>query len=211
MNAHNMNASIPVLFRTYASKKEPPISCTVWQAARATSAAPIFFERVFIGPASRRQPYIDGGVGRNNPTAQVLEEAEVEFPGRNIACLISIGTGKLATINVPKPDFFQRNVVAIDVIKAMVAIATDCEKTAEDMEKKFKHLPKTYFRFNVEQGLQTVKLGDWDRMDEVAAHTQQYMKISEVDQRLATAVQAIREGKRVIQTSATGMEQDFLC
>ena len=139
----------------------------------------------------------------------MLEEAEVEL---NIACLISISTGKLATINVPKPDFFQRNVVAIDVIKAMVGIATDCEKTAEDMEKKFRHLPKTYFRFNVEQGLQTVKLGDWDRMDEVAAHTQQYMKISEVDQRLATAVQAIRAGKRVIQTSAsTGMEQDFLC
>ena len=210
MNAYNMNAGIPVLFRTYASRKQSSIPCTVWQAARATSAAPTFFERVYIGSASRRQPYIDGGVGRNNPTAQVLEEAEAEFPGRRIACVISIGTGKLAIINLPKPHFFQ-NVVATHVIKAMVAIATDCEKTAEEMEKKFKDKPKTYFRFNVEQGLQDVKLGDWNRMDEVFAHTAQYMKISEVDQRLATAVQVIREAKGAIQTSAISMEQELLC
>jgi len=211
MNAHNMNARIPVLFRTYLSPKEPSIPCTVWQAARATSAAPTIFKRVLIGPAARPEPFIDGGVGRNNPIVQVLEEAELMFPDRKIACVISIGTGKLGTIDVPNPGFFERNVVPVGVIQAMVAMATDCEETAQQMEKKFRHPPKTYFRFNVEQGLQKVGLGDWDRMGEVAAHTRNYMNTLEVDQRLATAVKAVREGKGVIRTSATSMEQELLC
>ena len=210
MNAHNLNARIPVLFRTYVSPKEPVIPCTIWQAARATSAAPTFFKRVFIGPVARPEPFIDGGVGRNNPTPQVLEEAELMFPDRNIACVISIGTGKPGMINVPTPGFFERNLVPVGVIQAMVAIATDCEETAQQMEKKFKHPPKVYFRFNVEHGLQNVKLGDWDRMGEVAAHTRSYMNMPEVDQRLAPAVKAIRERKGVVKTFAISMEQDLL-
>jgi len=202
MNAHDMNACRPVLFRTYVSPKGPSIPCTVWQAARATSAAPTFFKRVYIGPAARPEPFIDGGVGQNNPTAQVLEEAELMFPYGNIACVISIGTGKPGTIDVPEPRFFERNMVPVNVIRVMVAMATDCEETARQMEKKFKHLPKTYFRFNVEQGLQNVKLGDWNRMAEVAARTRSYMEMPEVDQRLDTAVKAIRERKGVIKTFA---------
>ena len=211
MNAHNMNACIPVLFRTYESPKEPSIPCTVWQAARATSAAPTIFKRVRIGPAARREPFIDGGVGRNNPTSQVLEEAELMFPNRKITCVISIGTGKPETIDAPNPSFFERNVVPVGVIKAMAAMATDCEKTAQEMEKKFKHLQETYFRFNVEQGLQKVNLASWDRMDEVAAHTRSYMSMHEVDRSLSTAVKVIRERKGVISTLAISMEQDLLC
>jgi hypothetical protein len=210
MNAYNLNACRPILFRTYPSPKEPSIPCTIWQAARATSAAPTFFERVFIGPIARPEPFIDGGVGQNNPSAQVLEEAELMFPDRNIACVISLGTGKPRTIDVPNPSFIERNIVPLRVIRAMVAIATDCEKTAEQVEKKFKHLPKTYFRFNVEQGLQNVKLGDWDRLGEVAAHTRSYMDTPEVDSRLDTAVKAIRERKGVIKTSAISMESNLL-
>lgn len=206
MNAHNMNARLPVLFRTYVSPKEPSIPCTIWQAARATSAAPTFFKRVFIGPSARPEPFIDGGVGQNNPTAQVLEEAELVFPDRNITCIISIGTGKPQTIDVPNPGFFERNMVPLGVIKAMVAMATDCEKTAQQMEKKFENWPKVYFRFNVEQGLQKVKLGDWERMGEVAAHTRNYMNMHEVDQRLAAAVETIRERKGGINALSISME-----
>jgi len=62
MNAYNMDANIPVLFRSYESH-EPHSNCKIWEAARATSAAPNFFKRIEIG---RAQPYIDGGLGRNN-------------------------------------------------------------------------------------------------------------------------------------------------
>jgi len=72
-NAHNMN--IPMLFRSYKSHETHP-ECKIWEAARATSAAPTFFKRIEIG---RAQPFIDGGVGRNNPSWVVLDEANTLF------------------------------------------------------------------------------------------------------------------------------------
>ncbi|KDR66798.1 hypothetical protein GALMADRAFT_29105, partial [Galerina marginata CBS 339.88] len=66
-NAHNMDGNIPVLFRTYKSHKVHS-NCKIWEAARATSAAPTFFKRIEIG---RNQPFIDGGLGRNNPSQVV--------------------------------------------------------------------------------------------------------------------------------------------
>ncbi|KAG6815419.1 hypothetical protein H0H87_002052 [Tephrocybe sp. NHM501043] len=200
MNAHNMNARQHVLFRTYSSPKELSISCTIWQAARATSAAPTFFKRINIGPTGRQEPYIDGGLGRNNPTEVVLKEAEVLFPKRSIACIISIGTGKPETIALRNPSFFERNVIPSNTINAVASIAADCEETAQQMERKFENYPKTYFRFNVEQGLQTIKLGDWDRRSEIFAHTRSYMQTPETDSRLSTAVEAIRARREVIGT-----------
>ncbi|KDR66087.1 hypothetical protein GALMADRAFT_81213, partial [Galerina marginata CBS 339.88] len=67
MNAHNMNANIPVLFRTYESHKTHS-NCKIWEAARATSAAPTFFKRIEI---RWNQPFIDGGLHRNNPSRVV--------------------------------------------------------------------------------------------------------------------------------------------
>ncbi|KAJ7164795.1 FabD/lysophospholipase-like protein [Mycena crocata] len=193
MNAYNMDARKPVLFRSYLSPKQVPIPCTIWQAARATSAAPTFFERILIGPASRPEPFIDGGLGRNNPAEEVLSEARLIFPGRTVASLVSIGTGQSDTIQVPTPGVFASNAVPLGLVNAMVEMATDCEEMAERMEKRFENQPKTYFRFNVDRGLQTVKLDDWDRMDEVSAHTRQYMAKHEVDKRLDDAVRAMLE------------------
>jgi len=66
---------IPVLFRIYQYRGtqaviRTPEGCKIWQAARATSAAPTFFKRIKIG---RKQEYIDGGMGCNNPSEVVLD------------------------------------------------------------------------------------------------------------------------------------------
>ena len=201
MNSRNMNAKISVMLRTYESPKETSIPCKVWEAARATSAAPTFFKRIEIGPMNRATPFVDGGLGRNNPTAQVLEEAEVVYPTHQVACVISIGTGQANTVDLPNPNFFERNVVPIGVIQAVVAISTDCEETAQQMEKRFKHWPGTYFRFNVEQGLQNVKLGDWEKLGQVADLTEHYMRLEEVDRKLCRAVQVLQERRGQVNTS----------
>ncbi|KAJ7118653.1 acyl transferase/acyl hydrolase/lysophospholipase [Mycena crocata] len=193
MNALNMDARKPVLFRSYRSPKQVPIPCTIWQAARATSAAPTFFERILIGPASRPEPFLDGGLGRNNPAEELLSEAQSIFPGRAVASLVSIGTGQSSTIQVPPPGVFASNAVPVGLIKAMIEMAHDCEEIAERMEKRFEDQPKVYFRFNVDRGLQTVELDDWDRMNEVAAHTRQYMAKHEADKRLDDAVTAVSQ------------------
>ena len=43
----------------------------------------------------------------------------------------------------------------------------------------------TYFRLNVEQGMQEVKLSEWERLSKVEAHTAQYLRRKEVDGKLA--------------------------
>src|SRR6266702_2938411 len=108
-----MNANIPVLFRTYQSR-ETHLGCKVWEAAWATSAAPTFFKCLEIG---NKQPFIDGGLGHNNPSKLVLAAAKVVFPTHQIGCLVSIGSGQAEIISIKRPGFLQQT-YQTDVIKA---------------------------------------------------------------------------------------------
>jgi len=182
-----MSANIPVLFRTYLSR-ETHSGCKIWEAARATSAAPTFFKRIEIG---RDQPFVDGGLGRNNPSRVVLDEAKTLFRARPIGCLVSIGTGQAGIISIKKPGFLQQ-VLPTDVIEALRAISTDCEATHEDMLSSFANLPNIYFRLNVDQGMQEIEFSEWEKLANVEAHTMHYMKRKEVDEKLALVVNAIK-------------------
>ena len=126
-----MNANIPVLFRTYESH-ETHSDCKIWEAARATSAAPTFFKRIEIG---QKQPFIDGGIGRNNPSQVVLDEAKALFGARQIGCLVSIGTGQPEVIGIKKPGLFQK-IIPTDIIETLKAITIDCEATHKAASKQ---------------------------------------------------------------------------
>ena len=202
-NAHNAN--IPVLFRTYQCR-ETHSDCKIWEAARATSAAPTFFKRIEIG---RKQPFIDGGLGRNNPSQVVLDEAKVLFGARQIGCLLSIGTGQAEVISIKKPGLFQR-IIPTDVIDALKAITTDCDATHQDMLGRFANLPNTYFRLNVEQGMQGIDLAEWGKSSNVEAHTVLYMRRKEVDEKLALLVNAIRVPRAQLTLEQLSMEESLL-
>ncbi len=75
--------------RTYSTDIDDAFSARIWEAARATSAAPTFFEPITINGVK----YGDGGTGWNNPTAEAIAEAHRKWPGRRIGCLLSLGTG----------------------------------------------------------------------------------------------------------------------
>ena len=153
---------------------------------------------------------MDGGMGCNNPVQQVLQEAELMFPDRHVACIISIGAGQARTISIPKPGWFQR-VLPLKVIKAIRKIATDCETSAQVAARRFERTPGIYFRFNVEQGLQEVGLEQWERLDEVRAHTGQYIRVADVDPRLDAAVASICGRQRVVPTVHTSTDVPNLC
>jgi hypothetical protein len=208
MPALNMTAAIPHRFRSYRVRKHQTFNCKIWEAARATSAAPTFFKRIEIGDPGSSKPYIDGGMGCNNPITQVLDEAELVFSTRKVACIVSVGTGKAETIAIPKPTWFQQ-VLPLDVVRAMCGIATDCEHSehsAQEVARRFQGMPNVYFRSNVEQGMQAIELGQWEQLDGVATHTEQYMRMQEVDKKLDSAVSAIRERRAVISTVQIGAE-----
>jgi len=87
----------PFLFRSYqlspAATERTLLagSCDmpVYQAARATSSAPTYYEPELING----QRYVDGGISANNPVLVALAEAAVLWPSRPVECLVSLGTG----------------------------------------------------------------------------------------------------------------------
>jgi patatin-like phospholipase/acyl hydrolase len=64
----------------------------MWQAARATSAAPTYFEPADLPIESGRAVLVDGGVFVNNPAASAYAEAVRGWTNEDIL-LVSIGTG----------------------------------------------------------------------------------------------------------------------
>ena len=200
-----MSANIPVLFRSYLSH-ETHSGCKIWEAARATSAAPTFFKHIKIG---NKQPFIDGGLGYNNPSKLVLDEAKVVFPSRQIGCLVSVGTGQAEIISIKKSGFLQQ-LVPIDVMEALKAISTDCEGTHEQMLLLFANLPTIYFRLNVEQGMQGIRLSEWEKLANVEAHTAVYMKKKKVNEKLTLAVNVIKFPKAQVLIQQLGMQEFVL-
>jgi predicted acylesterase/phospholipase RssA len=191
----------PRIFRTYTVRENQNYDCMIWQAARATSAAPTFFKRIWIGEQGSEEEFVDAGLGCNNPVRQVLEESEAVFgPGKRVACIISIGTGQSDVIGLRSPDAFQ-SALPLDLVNVLKKIATDCESAAEDVEKRFKRLGNVYFRFNVEQGLQGITLAEWEKLGQVTSHTMQYIQRSAVTQKINVAVKAIRVWQGVISTA----------
>jgi hypothetical protein len=189
MNAANM--SLPVLFRRYNTSDYPAIDCTIWQAGRATSAAPTFFKQIKIGLSGIEEAYVDGGIG-HNPTASLLSEAKVLFSHHQIACVISLGTGQSHTISIPKLSPLN-HFLPFDVVKAIQEIATDYEKEHQSFANHFNGIENFYFRFNVEQGMQNIQLNQWERLGDVAANTRQYIQSQLVTNQLADAAKSLSE------------------
>lgn len=171
------NLAHPRRFRTYEVRALASANCRIWEAARATTAAPTFFERIAIGEEGHaKEEFIDGGVRCNNPTELVLDEARNIFGNDRMAgCLVSIGTGSPGTISLAKPDSFQ-SLLPLKLIGVLKSIATDCESAAHASRLKFKHHPNLYFRFSMVYGAEGISLEEWEKMGDITAHTMAYME-----------------------------------
>jgi hypothetical protein len=181
----------PKLFRTWSADKNPGYNCKIWEAGRATSAAPTFFKRIHIGNPGMQEEFVDAGIGCNNPVQYLIQEAQREFgPNREVACIVSIGTGKPKVPGFKAPARFQR-VLPLDLIKVLTAISTDSEAVASVMEARYQHCAGLYHRLNVERGLEQVSLEEWEKLGEVTTHTMEYLRADEISQRLDMIVNAL--------------------
>ncbi|KAG8738544.1 hypothetical protein FRC10_006748 [Ceratobasidium sp. 414] len=190
MSRHNMNAGIPCIMRTYLAPKNQMPNYTICETLRATTAHPDLFKSVELGEPSAKESFIDGGLGCNNPIEQLIAEATLIFPGRYISSIISIGAGHTRTIQIPKSGLF-KSTLPLNALIAAKHIAADCERAAQRIARRFQGVPNFYFRFNVDQGLQGVGQGEWERLGEVTAHTRAYLRLVETDKALDSAAEAI--------------------
>jgi hypothetical protein len=163
----------PEVLRNYISKDPTAenYSCSIWEAASATAAAPIYFKSVRL--ESSGQEFSDGGLHRNNPVNEAITETGRirEWNGRKIGCLVSIGTGSSKITSVPSN-------IAKFLAKA-VEMLTDSERIADDFAisptGRWLTDEERYFRFNVPQGIEDLKLDDYKATERMEALTTFYL------------------------------------
>ncbi|KAJ6128005.1 hypothetical protein N7471_009222 [Penicillium samsonianum] len=153
----------PTPFRTY-DKSTSLNGCTIWEVARATSAATTFFKPIKLGRDGIE--YIDAGFGYNNPCDKLITEARNAFPGRDNLQILSIGTGlgNVVEITNTRPS----------IIDALQKMATSSNKVAASLDDEYGDSGH-YFRFNVERGLENISSSDWDQDSTISAHTNNYL------------------------------------
>jgi patatin-like phospholipase/acyl hydrolase len=118
------------------------ISLCIWSVETYFSAIQSYFPPIKLKDEHGQSiSYIDGGLGHNNPSKELLYEArEVFGPDHPIGCFISIGTGR------------DKNIALNDVRKlhpaysAFRAVALGSEKAHSEMEQFFSRKTDVYFR-----------------------------------------------------------------
>lgn len=207
------NMEYPRLFRSYKVRENNTPNCRIWEAARATTAAPTFFKRISISePGLISEEFVDGAFKYNNPAEVVIKEAKHIFnTERPIGCIVSIGTGQKDTIGMAKPDSFQK-ILPSDLIRVLKDIATDCEATANRLKEQFLETPGTYYRFNVTHSVGSISLDEWGRLSEIQTHTIAYLFDPQVSKSVDAVVKVLAEqGKQEAAQSQGRVTLGSIC
>jgi predicted acylesterase/phospholipase RssA len=155
-----------VRLRAYRSSSATHKMCKIWEAARATSAAPFYFPPVTISG----KEYWDGGLAYNNPAHEVWAEAESLFGAKLVNCFISLGTG--FSERKPKRSLFP----VLGKGKKILQSVTNTQRMHTLLEERTRNRGIPYFRFNASTARDKIGLADYQLLDTLEKHTVTYLK-----------------------------------
>lgn len=189
-------AAVPM--RSYNTPTDDAFPARIWEAARATLAAPLLFDPIII----ERVAYGGGEIDWNNPTIEAIMEARKIWPNHPIGCLLSIGTGLEKAIQLNQSrgqssgffaQMFQRpapnDLSQSEIIKYYMDSSTSCEKVHRTVSPQFSdHITsdKNYYRLNVPQGMSEIGHGELEKISDMIALTESYMEHGEMQHRKVT-------------------------
>ena len=186
-----LSVGIPELMRTYNTTTADASEAKIWEAARATSAAPTFFEPISIGGIL----YADAGTGWNNPTIEAIAEAHKIWPNRPIGCLLSIGTG------LENARQLRRHTLASERSYRLKLVATYCVDSSSKCEQIHRRVcsnfpPRivvdhNYFRWNVPRVVSAIGIEEWKKIGDVVALTDNYMKQIDMESQKRAVVELL--------------------
>jgi hypothetical protein len=135
-------------------------------------------------------------------SAVTAEAAQVFGENAQVACIVSIGTGHSAIAGHVGSDASRKRLPYI-LTKNIERMAADSEKAAVEMNERYRNVPGIYHRLDVNRGLQSISLDEWKRLGEVRGHTQDYMRLDNINQRINEVVNALT-GSSSYQTYKAG-------
>lgn len=176
----------------------------IHEVAHATSAAPYYFRSGNVSGLK----YLDGGLFANNPSKYALAEANSmhlnhpagHCPSRGsregIRFFVSIGTGKRTEEQIKSGRIRK----ALSLFNKGVQSMTDPEADHTWMEEKISN-NNIYYRFNVEHGLQDMKLDDCkfgqnDTYHKIQDAVADYIQDDEVRGRLEKLAKQLVDNRR---------------
>jgi hypothetical protein len=169
-------------------------SVAIWEAARATTAAPVYFDPIKIG----NRKFGDGGFGNNNPAEEMRTEVACMY-GNNPKCfdlLLSIGTGEIPIHRIAgKGGKFKELFTYINAAKKL---ASDTSKAHEHLYNMKNSYDLPYYRFNVDVGMEKIKLDEWKgpqsrlpTLKKIQDATETYCRQPEVQERMREVAQIL--------------------
>jgi patatin-like phospholipase/acyl hydrolase len=99
ITGYEIERSFPFFFRSAIARERSDYDFPAREVARATCAAPTYFEPMKLptGTFTNHYTIIDGGVFANNPGACALVEARTTYPDATDFLVVSLGTGELTS------------------------------------------------------------------------------------------------------------------
>lgn len=97
ITSYDIEQRRPYFFKRHKAREDAVQDFLMWQVARATSAAPTYFEpaRLDVSGGAGYMALVDGGVYANNPAMCGYVEARRLWPDEHDFLVVSLGTGEL--------------------------------------------------------------------------------------------------------------------
>ncbi|KAE8615829.1 hypothetical protein XENTR_v10008629 [Xenopus tropicalis] len=162
---------------------------TLWQAIRASSAAPGYFQEFVLG----NDLHQDGGLLINNPCALAVHECKCLWPNAKIQCVVSLGTGRFESAGKGTTTHTSLKTKLSHVISS----ATDTEEVHKTLDALLE--PDTYFRFNPVMN-EDIPL-DESRKEKLGLLQMDSMRyLDRNEEKLKKAAQVLSQEKTIVQS-----------
>ncbi|XP_072528308.1 calcium-independent phospholipase A2-gamma-like [Salminus brasiliensis] len=160
----------------------------MWEAIRASSAAPGYFQEFALGTDLHQ----DGGLLINNPTALAIHECQCLWPGTHLQCVVSLGTGRFEAPSKNTTTYTSLKTKLTNVISS----ATDTEEVHTMLDALLP--PHTYFRFNPYMS-EEVALDESrsEKLNQLQAEGMRYLECNE--EKLKRAIRTLAQEKSSAQ------------
>lgn len=159
VTSYDIERREPYFFKTSRAKEKKDRNHYLRDAARATSAAPTYFEPAVVKSLAEkptRRALVDGGVFVNNPSMCAYAEAVASGADPKNVVVVSLGTG-IATRKISYDD--AKGWGALGWVRPIISVMMDGEADAADyhlrqlLPDETKGKDQRYFRFDTELDL----------------------------------------------------------